>query len=350
MPYFTENDLKSSIKSKKFYNVYFLYGDEKYLTSYYTNTLISKILDGPPSAFNFQKFTQDNLDIEELGDCIEAIPMISPSKCVLISNLDIEKLDQKDLKKLKNIISDMPETSILIFQITSIEINLKKSSKWKNFIDLVSKNGICTEFHQLSKQTLEKQLISWCKKLNTELPLSCAQKIVRESKNSLTDLKNQVEKLCAFCENRTVTEQDIDLIVDKNLEANVFDLVKNIVTGNCTTACKKLNIIMSKKEEPISILAVISSVYIDIYRVKIAMANGAFIKDICNFYDYKRKEFRLDNAKKNSRYFSIENIRLSLNLLIETDFKLKSSKTDNKILLEELIVKLCMLVQGKNYR
>ena len=350
MPCFTENDLKSSIRSNNFYNVYFLYGNEKYLTSYYTNTLISKILGDSPSAFNFQKFNSDNFDIDELGDCTEAIPLMTSKKCILISNLNVEKLDQKNLKKLKQIISDIPETSILIFQITDLDINPKKSSRWKSFIDLIVKKGICVEFKQLTKQALEKQLISWCKKLSVELSPSCAQKIVELSKNSLIALKNQVEKLCAFCESGKITEQDIDLVVDKNLETNIFDLVKNIVAGNCTAACKKLNFLISKKEEPIAILSAISSVYIDIYRVNIAINSGYLIKDICSIYDYKRKEFRLDNARRNGEYFSIESIRACLELLVETDFKLKSSKIENKILLEELIVKLCMLAKGKNYR
>ena len=44
MSIISENELKSEIKSEKFKNFYFLFGEENYLTEYYTNLLINKIL------------------------------------------------------------------------------------------------------------------------------------------------------------------------------------------------------------------------------------------------------------------------------------------------------------------
>ena len=70
---------------------------------------------------------------------------------------------------------------------------------------------------------------------------------------------------------------------------------------------------------------------------------GASVRE-CQF-DYKRKEFRIQNAMRDCKGYPLEFLRKSLKLLSEADGKLKSSRCDETIILEETITKMFYLRQ-----
>ena len=57
-------------------------------------------------------------------------------------------------------------------------------------------------------------------------------------------------------------------------------------------------------------------------------------------FDYRNREFLLRNAAYDCKNTSSKYLRKCLNLFIETDVALKSSRTDGKIILEELFGKI----------
>ncbi len=341
MPKLTENNLKKDIKSKNMGNLYFLNGEEKYLISFYRDKIISCVVKDTENSFNFQKFSSDNAEASAIIESVEAFPLMSAKKCVLVEDMDLDCLSDSDFKDLIKLISDVPEYCTLIFSMSTI--SLKKSSKVKKFISQCEKYGNVIEFEKRGDLALERQLVSWAEKSNLVLSGINASKIIRNCGNDLQTLKNEMEKLCAYVLEGEITEQDIDRIITKNLETTVFVLSNALANGDYAKAYTQLDILMYQKEEPIAILAVLSGVYIDMYRAKVFMANGKDIMKLKDYFDYKGKEFRIKNAVKNSRRLSINMLRDCIDLLLEADLKLKSSKTDKRTILEVLIAKLSML-------
>ena len=336
----TENELKSQIKSCKLNNLYLLYGEEKYLISYYTNKLIDVALDGTINDFNFKKFKASDISVDSLEEFIEVLPFLSSKKCVVVSDLELEKFNVTEIKKLKEIVSKIPETTVLIISQSNIEANTYKSSKWNGFIKLIEKHGNTVNLKKLSRLSLEKQIINWAKKLTLNISQNSIEKLIEYCGDDLLNLRSELEKLSAFADNGEITEDDIELLVSKKAEANVFDLTKAVSQNNYDRALKILHVLLEKKEEPVAILRLLSSNYIDLYRVKVAKNSGVPTNQIAELFDYKRKEFRLTLASKACENCSIKNLRKYISFLKEIDLKLKSSKDDNKILLEELLVKL----------
>lgn len=103
------------------------------------------------------------------------------------------------------------------------------------------------------------------------------------------------------------------------------------------------------KEEPISVLAVISNCYIDMYRVKCAKTAGQPAEDVSKYYNYKGREFTLRNASRDCAALSINQLRSSLDVLMEADNKLKSTGADKKLVLEEALVKLLLISKEVKY-
>lgn len=118
---------------------------------------------------------------------------------------------------------------------------------------------------------------------------------------------------------------------------------KYVVTGDCDNAYRQLDQLFYQREEPISILAVLSSTYVDMYRVRAVIESGGKAQDAAGIYDYKRKEFRLNQAERYAKKLPTQALRDSLSVLAETDELMKSTPRDNALLLQELIAKLLMI-------
>lgn len=343
MPIVTAKDLKTLIKENRLSSVYFLFGSEKYLIKYYSTLLVDTVLDGSARDFNYHCFDTTNFDINALYDAVEGLPFMSAKKCVRISDLDIEKLDADTVKKLGSMFSDLPESSVLIVEQGNVSIDTKKSPKWRGFIKLLEKCAAVVELNKLSRPALIKQLTSWCRKLSCELPSASASLLIDLCGDSLDDLKSEIEKLCAYRKSGQITKLDILLLVSPKLEANVFELTRAVSYNNLDSALSKLDVLLGNREEPIAILAVLSAVYVDLYRVKVASDSAQPITTLSELFDYRGKMFRLDIAARIGQNLSISVIRESLFLLMQADMRLKGSGVDSRVILEQLLVKLFLL-------
>lgn len=340
MPYISENELKKQIKNLSFKNFYFLFGQEKYLIKHYTQKLTDSILNHNINDFNLKTFIGESFDLASFEESVETLPFLSPCKCIVVQDLDIEDLHSDELKNFKEIISNLPDQTTVIFSFSTLDFDVKKSSKWRSFLKYLETLADLVELKKMSKSELTSQLITWAQKLNKDLSTKNSQKLIDCCGDNLLDLKNELKKLASFSKNAEISSEDIDFLVTKKLEANVFDLTKAISQKNLKKALKILDFLIDKKEEPIAILSLIANSYIDMYRVKACHNSASNIKEITKYFDYKRKEFRLDIANKASFNLSTDKIKNDIKILIDADLAIKSSNIEKKIILEKTVVKL----------
>ena len=86
----TENELKKQLKAGEFLRVYFLYGEESYLTAHYAAQIAAKAVgDSALAEFNLQKFDGQSCTAEEIEDAAEALPVMADRKCVVVRDFDV---------------------------------------------------------------------------------------------------------------------------------------------------------------------------------------------------------------------------------------------------------------------
>ena len=342
MPQLKEADLKKQLKENTLDRFYFLYGDEKFLIAHYTQKLIDKVVPKAEPGFNYQIFEGDTATIDEVAEAVEALPLMAQRKCVLLKDLDVEALKAQDGDKLKELLSDLPDTTVFIISETTLSFDQKRSAKWRGFLADAAKTGAAVELPKRGEVALSKQLVSWAQKQGCTISQILAGKVIGLCGSELIVLKNEMEKLCAYCAGREITERDIELVVTKNLETTVFYLSKAILNGESDRAFRQLDLLFYQKEEPIAVLSVLTMSYADLYRVSAAAKSGESLSVLQEDFDYKRKEFRIKNAERDVRRYSVEALRESLMVLLETDLRLKGSRMDKRIIMEEMLSKLLL--------
>lgn len=340
MPEITETKLKEQIAKEQIGSLYFLYGDEKLLVRRNLNRLLKK-LDGNFPEFNFQEFPHD-APVDSIADAVVAMPFMAERKCVTVSDLNVEAMNTAELDKLYELLDIIPETTVLILYLPTLEIDPKKSAKWRTFLKKLDTRGFSLPSLRLKDNELEKYICREAEKANCLLSRKLAERIVQYVGNDLNALTNEVTKLCAFAGGGEITAEQVEKTVTKNMETTVFFLSNALVRGDYSKAYALLDLLMAQREEPYTILSVLSSAYIDMYRVRAAIESGKTSMAPTEYGDYRGRDFRLKYAERDVRDLSIEMLRECLSLLLNCDLSIKLSGGENmdRIALEKLFAQL----------
>lgn len=341
----TEQDLKNQIKAGEYSPVYMFYGEESYLKEFYAQKLKSKLVDPTFADFNFHQYDGKKISMTEILVDAETVPMMSEYSFLMVHDYPLDK-SKEDVEALKEYLQDPSDYAVIVFWFDNIEVDTKKNSKWKSVETAIAKAGTVVNFEKRTEAELTKLIVASAKKRNTVIDSSNARYLVSVVGSDIKTIFNELEKLCAFVVNGEITKAVIDDLAVKCLQARVYDLSKFILAGNSDGAYGVLQALFAQKEEAIPILAVISSCYIDMYRVKCAKAAGEDDSSIISSFNYKGREWLVRNAARDSKNLSIENLRDAITLLSKTDEMLKSTSIDKNLLLEETVAKLLALRNG----
>ena len=151
--------LRKSINSNKLGNLYLLQGEPE-LVTYFEKEIISKVLGDKYTDFDISILNEESFSNKNLSISLDTYPMTTDKKCIIVRDIPWEFLNDDDLKTLLNIISDIPDFSVLVIIQLSPITGTKNSNKFNKIQNLIRNNGIVSNFSQ-KDITMDKQLIIW---------------------------------------------------------------------------------------------------------------------------------------------------------------------------------------------
>lgn len=340
----TEADLKKKIRANDFDNLYFIYGNEGYLKKFYLETLVKKLVDDSFKDFNLHIFDGKGIDLKEVALAIEALPMMSDRTCVVIKDIKPAELGEGGKDTLVSLVSDIPETCTVIICALTVEAEGKG---WKELISAFDKYGVTVKMDKMSRPDLAKYVIKGAKSRGFSIDSSLADYFISIVGDTMTNVLNELEKVCANASDGIIKKENIDAVTVKTSEVKIFELSKNLVTGNSDKAFAILDSLIKQREEPIMILATIITSYVDMYRAKVSSAAGRRPEEAAKDFNYGKNDFRIKNGAKNASKMSVDSLRKSLDVLADADEKLKSTTVDGRFILEKTMMKLFLLANGE---
>lgn len=339
-----ENGIKTQIRTKTYSNVYLFYGEESYLKQLYINRIIDKTVEESFKTFNLHTIDGKDATLDMIAECCEALPMMGEYSVTIVNDMALNKLNTTENNKLIELISDVPETTILIFWQNTAEDD-SKDKKWSEIIKLVSAKGSCVNLSKKTASELVKILVGGAQKRECTMSNDVAKYLLSVVGDDMTVLLNELDKVCFFTGTGEVTKKAVDAVAVKSLEATTFSLSKALVAGNFDKAYEMLDILFFRKTEPTLIMGALITAYVDMYRAKVALTNGENATALASSFNYRNKEFRLTNGARNASKLSITQLRNALDILAEADEKLKTGvdASGARLAIEQLMVRLMMI-------
>ena len=334
-----EKTLWKNIKSGDLLPVYLIKGSENYLKQKYANLLADSVVPAGLEAFNYHKLNGEDTSVDEISECVEMLPAMCERTCVFVHDFDFDGTNDGQKDKLIQLFSDLPDTCVLIFWQDTKGFSTK-TKKAKEILALMEKAGAVCDLDARGQQDLVRFIGQECKRRERSITLASAQYLLDCVGEDMSNLINEIEKLCNYCP-EAITNADIDELAVKSVESTAFKMIDALLAGNYDAAFTSLHILFEQRTEPTMILGAMVSTYVDMYRAKVVEQKGASVSVLKELFPVAYKsDFKLRNAAKRASRYSMASIRESLELLAAADKKLKSSFEDNQIVFEKLLIEL----------
>lgn len=311
-------------------------GNEAYLISSGMSKLLKSWLGEDPEPFAVERLDGSYLDYDHLYTAVTAIPMLMGRKAVVTEGLAADKITKSDVEKMAQVLEDRADTTL--FLVNAGESG--KSAKAKGLVAAFDKAGTVVELSPRTGKDVERFLVEEAKKRGCALPPALAGYILESCGNDMCLLEGEIAKVCAYAGSGQITREQVDLLLCPKVEARVFDLSKRILSKDYQGAMSILDTLFYLKESAVSIVSVLAMTYVDLYRAKAARAGGKSVPDMVKDFDYKGKDFRPRNAMSQCGRLSEQALRKSLEELARCDRNLKSSRGDDRIMLEQTVTRL----------
>ena len=327
--------LKTAIKTVQPATLYVFHGEEVFLLHHYLEQLKKTVLDELTESFNFHRFTNETFELRDFADAVENLPMMAERTLVQVDDIDIFKLNEDSRNKLAEVLADIPEYCTVVF--TYETVGWKPDKRLKKLWDAVSRGQIV----EFSKQN-QRDLVAWIQRhfaaqRKQIAPELCAY-LIDITDGTMTSLAGEIKKIAAFSGADTICKADIDAVTEPVLDAFVFRMTDQLGAGDYGTALQTLQKLLKMQQEPIAILGAIGGHFRRLSTARTLLDHGrsyAELQKICGLADYPAKK-AMDAARRFSQDFCAK----AAELILETDYKMKTSFDDNERLLEMLILQL----------
>ena len=329
-------ELKMSLKNKDLGRLYFFHGEETFLLHHYLGQMRKQLLDPLTESFNYHRLNNETFDLRDFADAVENLPMMAEATFVQVDDIDPFKMNEGDRTKMAEILSDIPDYCTVVF--TYITIPWKPDKRLKKLWEAIDGSGTIVEF---AKQD-QRDLVAWVtrhfaahgKRISTDL---CAY-LIDITGGTMTALSGEIDKICAYSGADEIKKTDIDAVTEPVLDAVVFQMTDLLSAGRYDQALLKLQQLLKMQQEPLAILGAVGGHFRRIGTARTLLDNGRNSSDLqklCGIPDYPARK-----TMEAARRFRPEFCRKAAQLVLETDYQMKTSFDDQERLLELLILQL----------
>ena len=329
-------ELKQALKNKNLGRLYFFHGEETFLLHHYLGQMKKQLLDPLTESFNFHRLDNETFDIRSFADAVENLPMMAEHTLVQVDDIDLFKLGEADRTKMTEILSDIPDYCTVIF--TYLTVSWKPDKRLKKLWEAVDKNGNVVEF---AKQD-QRDLVAWItrhfaarsKRISNDL---CVY-LIDITGGTMTALAGEIDKICAYSGADEIRKSDIDAVTEPVLDAVVFQMTDLLSAGRYDKALNKLQQLLKMQQEPLAILGAVGGHFRRLGAARTLLDRGKSAYDLQKLYgipDYPARK-----TMEAARRFSADFCRKAAQLVLETDYQMKTSFDDSQRLLELLILQL----------
>ena len=342
----TGAQLDKMLRDGSFPRLLLLWGEDGPAVQRYQRLLEKAVVTAFPDFNSYHCDGKAPIDLDALGDCARSLPMMAERRFVLVDDLNPELLSAEDLSKLQQLAEELPEETVLVITMRGVLPDLKKKGgKGGKLHALCDKYGGVCCFQKPSASSAAQLAAEEAKRLGSSLgrkeALLLAEYCGRDPQRMLTE----VGKLAAHSPD-IITGEDIRLLVAPVTEARVFDLSDRIVSGSYAAAMATIDDLIFLRENPVTILTILSMAFVDIYRAAVAKKAGIPAPEAKKAYGYGGSGFRYDKGTQNQRRFTLPMLEEILELLAQADSRMKASGIDPRVVLETLVAEIFLRMEA----
>lgn len=329
------------VKALEKENKFFLYGKEPFFKEDFVQKA-KLLLNNDFRDFNYDLVDLSSVKYDDAVLRIGGVPMMDNFRVIVLKNFscresksccwtkdDKEKFSQL-IKKLEKdtkliILSESGDKSTNVFKELCKTCNTYESDK----LDHVGLSSFISDYVKNKGFKIEKTLI--------EYYVGVCGYLHRDSDKMISDVVNDIEKLLSFMvSGKQLTKEEIDSMVVKAEDINVFKMIDFCFKGDIKGALAAYDLLLKEREKPVMIFSILLSSVGLLVKCKILMEKGMAADTIAK--GLGENPYRVKTIIRNGASITKDRAKKIFDDLIELDYKYKTG-----IILETVLVELAIM-------
>lgn len=331
-------EFEGNIKQKKLSNFYILCGFNEQIIKENINSIIKISVNEAFKDLNFVQLDGNKVSNADIVNACETLPLMSDKKVVVIYRADFlsdkKKVSNKNgeeiVKELNNY--SVPNHCILIIYYVFDDDREKISNKVKK----LDRKAAVVEFTKLKGMALQKKVKDIFDEKHKDIGKAELSLFCNEVENNMDIIKNEIEKLCAYTEERAIEREDILALLPQKNDSDIFNLVDFISQKKPEKALEVLNELLFRGEKPTYVLSMIERQFKLMFNLKLGMENGKKSEQLSK--ELRLNPYICEKMMQQCKNYSISALIKAEELCIKTESDLKSQGSDDRVKLELLII------------
>lgn len=321
-------------------NIMAIYGEVPELVEKKSNEIVESYLNEKKDDFNYVKYNLYDTSFNQIIEEALTMPFISEKKAIVVKNAFIftgEKVS-KDIQPNNEQVNEFLEKydgeNFIIF-----EVYQNKLDERKKITKTLKKTSKLAKVEQMSEQEIKNWIKNKLHENFKDIKQDALDLFIELTGINFNIVSQELEKIILFLgERTTINKKDVEGIINRSLEQNVFLLTEYIQKGEKYKAIQLIKDLIVMKEEPIKLLALITSNYRLYYQCKILSRKGYSGQQIAKTINVH--PYRVKLALNQVKHYQLTHLLNIIDQCAETDYKLKSSYMDKQLILELFILSL----------
>lgn len=316
-------------------NLYTIFGSEK--------LLINKKIEEIEAKYKDYTYEKNVIDLEDesiisLLNEINTIPFLEDYRLVILRNpkfvYNEGSYDTRLVEAFNDFIDNPNDTTILI---TVVE----KESKGVSYNKLKSKTNVfqIESIDPKKIDNLEDFVKEELERDGYKIANLALDELISRVNHDYNRIIIELEKLKIYKhEEKSISLDDVFLMVSKDLEDSVYPLVQAVLEKNKRKAMELYKSLKVNSIDETSILSSLISRFTELFQVKELVLAGYSKEKIAEAFQYKQG--RVYYLMKDASGATLQMIKDNLNNLMDIDYGIKSGKVDKNVAIELYILKI----------
>ena len=305
---------------------------------------ILKKIGYDPSDLNYSYFDMKEASYAEVELDLLSLPFFADEKIVILDHLlDLttakkRNLTDEDLKQFENYLENPSESTRLV-----IFAEGKLDSK-RRLVKLLKRDAQIIEATSPKEQDLKCYFASQAQELGIQFVGDSLDQLLLKSGYDFGELQKNLALLQAYKEDGQITLQDIEEVVPKSLQDNIFDLTQMILKRQIDQARNLVKDLRLQGEDEIKLIAILLGQFRMFSQVKIFSEEGQsesqIVASLSELSGRKVNPYQVKFALRDSRRLSLSFLKQAMTTFIETDYAIKSGTYEKDYLFDLALLKV----------
>ena len=305
---------------------------------------ILKKIGYDPSDLNYSYFDMKEASYAEVELDLVSLPFFADEKIVILDHLlDLTTtkkryLTDEDLKQFENYLENPSESTRLV-----IIAEGKLDSK-RRLVKLLKRDSQIIEATTPKEQDLKRYFSSQAQELGLQFVGDSLDQLLLKSGYDFGESQKNLALLQAYKEDGQITLEEIEEVVPKSLQDNIFDLTQMILKRQIDQARNLVKDLRLQGEDEIKLIAILLSQFRMFSQVKIFSEEGQsesqIVASLSELSGRKVNPYQVKFALRDSRRLSLSFLKQAMMTFIEADYAIKSGTYEKDYLFDLALLKV----------